>query len=337
MIWNAAPPLWNTSAAGRMAKEVHILLVRLGAFGDVIHALPAAASLRRSIPGARLTWAIDPKWKGLLEGNPDVDCVLAVNRRSPESLKAAWRYFRERPVDIAVDVQGLIKSGLLVRASQARRRIGFAAGFLRERAAGLFYTEQIAPKTQHVVEWNLDLASAAGATARVVDAPIPAGKPEGELPTKPFVLACPFAGWGAKQWPLEHYEELGTLLSGAGHDLVLNVAAQAQTSLYQHVSGLPGLIDATRRAAAVVGLDSGPLHLAAALKKPGVALFGPTDPARNGPYGGTIKTLRDAGAPTTYRRMNEILPCMRAITPRMVFEQLLPCLTTVSPNPTPTR
>ena len=320
-----------------MANRVHILLVRLGAFGDVLHALPAAASLRRSIPGAWLTWAIDPKWQCLLEGNPDVDAVLAVDRRSAESLKAAWRYFRETPVDIAVDVQGLIKSGLLVRASRAPRRIGFAAAFLRERAAGLFYTERIAPASKHVVDWNLDLAVAAGSATRVLDAPIPAGRPEGQLPAKPFVLACPFAGWGAKQWPVEHYGELANLLSGTGHDLVLNVAARTDSPLYQHVSGLPGLIDATRRAAAIVGIDSGPLHLAAALKKPGVALFGPTDPERNGPFGGTIKTLRDPGAPTTYRRMNDILPCMRALAPRMVFEQLLPCLTTASPNPTPTR
>jgi heptosyltransferase-1 len=320
-----------------MADGVHILLVRLGAFGDVLHALPAAASLRRTIPGARLTWAIDPKWQWLLEGNPDVDCALPVNRRSRESLLAAWRYFRERPVDIAIDVQGLIKSGLLVRASQARRRIGFAPAFLRERAAALFYNERIAPAGRHVVDWKLDLAAAAGANARIADVPVPAGRPEGELPQKPFVLASPFAGWAAKQWPMEHYEELARLLTDAGYDLVINVAARTESPLRQHVSGLPGLIDATRRAAAVVGLDSGPLHLAAALKKPGVALFGPTDPARNGPYGGTIKTLRDPGAPTTYRRMNEILPCMRALTPRMVFEQLLPCLTTASPNPTPTR
>jgi len=320
-----------------MPDGVHILLVRLGAFGDILHALPAAASLRRSIPGARLTWAVDPKWRWLLDGNPDVDHALVVNRRSRESLRAAWQYFQSNQIDIAVDVQGLIKSALLARASRAPRRIGFAAGFLRERAAGLFYTERVSPRLPHVVEWNLDLASAAGARERIAEFPVPPGRPEGELPAKPFVLACPFAGWAAKQWPLEHYEELAKLLSGTGHELVLNVAARVETPLFQHVSGLPGLIDATRRATAVVGLDSGPLHLAAALRKPGVALFGPTDPARNGPFGGTIKTLRSPDAPTTYRRMNEILPCMRALTPRMVFEQLLPCLTTASPNPTPTR
>jgi heptosyltransferase-1 len=189
----------------------------------------------------------------------------------------------------------------------------------------------------HVVERNLELAAAAGARERIVDSPIPAGAPEGELPQLPFVLASPFAGWAAKQWPLEHYQVLANLISETGHELVLNVPQRAHTSVRQHVSGIPGLIDATRRATAVVGLDSGPLHLAAALRKPGVALFGPTDPARNGPYGGTIKTLRDPAAPTFYRRTNEILPCMRALTPRMVFEQLLPCLTTASPNPTPTR
>ncbi len=320
-----------------MASGPHILLIRLGAFGDVLHALPAAASLRRSIPGARLTWAIDPKWQWLLDANPDVDHVLPVNRRSSASLRAAWHYFRANKIDIAIDVQGLIKSALLARASRAPRRLGFAPPFLRERPAAAFYTEQITPRSPHVVDWNLDLATAAGAQQRIIDAPLPPGTPEGQLPDSPFVLACPFAGWGAKQWPLEYYEQLAPLLRDTGHQLVLNLASPIKSPLPQHISGLPGLIDATHRAAAVLGLDSGPLHLAAALRKPGLALFGPTDPARNGPYGASIKTLRHPSAPTSYKRNPDILPCMRALSPRMVFENLLPCLTTASPNPTPTR
>lgn len=320
-----------------MARGPHILLVRLGAFGDVLHALPAAASLRRSIPGARLTWAIDPRWHWLLAGNPDVDHALPVDRRSRASLQSAWRYFQDNPVDVAVDVQGLLKSAILARASRAPRRFGFSTAHLRERAAALFYTGRITPASTHVVDRNLDLAIAAGATRRVIDFPLPPGQPEGTLPDGPFVLASPLAGWPAKQWPLELYTELANLLRAAGTELVLNVAQRIDSPLPQHVSGLGGLLDATRRAAAVVGLDSGPLHLAAALGKPGVALFGPTDPARNGPYGDSITTIRTSGAPTTYRRLNEILPCMRAITPRAVFEQLQTCLTTASPNPTPTR
>lgn len=89
-----------------------------------------------------------------------------------------------------------------------------------------------------------------------------------------------------------------------------------------HISSLHGLIYATRRALAVVGVDSGPLHLAAALGKPGVAIFGPTDPARNGPYGGTMKVLRQTGTETTYKRKATIDPAMSAISPEQVLEAL---------------
>jgi len=89
-----------------------------------------------------------------------------------------------------------------------------------------------------------------------------------------------------------------------------------------HLSSIAGLIDATRRAAAVVGVDSGPMHLAAALRKPGVAIFGPTDPAVNGPYGGTVDVLRAAGATTSYKRESSIAPSMREITPRQVWSSL---------------
>lgn len=320
-----------------MAEGPHILLIRLGAFGDLLHALPAAATLRRGVPGARLTWAVDPRWSGLLAGNPDVDTALSVDRRSWESLKRARAFFAENPVDLCVDLQGLIKSGALARASGARRRLGFATPLLREKLAALFYTEQAAVTARHVVDRNVELAQAAGGSQAVLDFPIPEGEPEGELPTGPFVLACPLAGWPAKQWPLEHFETLGQMLRDAGHTLVLNVARRIESPLAQHVSGLPGLINATRRAAAVIGLDSGPMHLAAALGRPGVALFGPTDPERNGPYGGSMRTLRHPDAPTSYRRGQEILACMRDLSPRLVFETLLPCLNTASPNPTPTR
>jgi heptosyltransferase-1 len=307
----------------------------MGAFGDLLHALPAAASLKRTIPGARLTWVVDPKWAWLLEGNPDVDVLLPVNPRSLQTLPQARGALRQ--IHTAIDVQGLIKSALIARISGASRRYGFATAYLREKIAGIFYTHRVRPQAGHIVDQNLDLAIAAGAQSRVVDFPLPKGKAEGALPHAPFVLACPWAGWAAKQWPLEHYGELAAMLAKeSGYRLVLNAAKafEAPAGVLVHVSGLPGLIHATRNAAAIVGLDSGPLHLAAALGKPGVALFGPTDPARNGPYGSTISVLRDPSAPTTYRRIAETLPCMRALTPRMVFERLLPCL---SPNHTPTR
>jgi heptosyltransferase-1 len=172
------------------------------------------------------------------------------------------------------------------------------------------------------VDKNLELAALAGArTILRSPCPIPQGTPEGELPAGDFILANPLAGWESKQWPLEYYAQLAASLE---IPLVLNGAPSTESELRQvkgahvHLSGLPGLIDATRRAKAVVGVDSGPLHLAAALGKPGVAIFGPTDPARNGPYGGSIRVLRAPDAKMTYKRGASISESMRAITPDQV-------------------
>jgi len=183
------------------------------------------------------------------------------------------------------------------------------------------------------VDRNLELAAHAGAAAGPVGFSLPPGRPEGELPSELFVLASPLAGWKSKQWPLEHWAALARLLHGhTNYRLVVNgppAAASLVTSIpgaLLHVSSVAGLIDATRRAAAIVGLDSGPVHLAAALSKPGVALFGPTDPARNGPYGGSIRSLRVPDAQTTYAREDSIHPSMRALTPEFVFRALMDVL-----------
>ena len=168
-----------------------------------------------------------------------------------------------------------------------------------------------------------ELAAAAGATSLLRVFPLPEGEPEGDLPEGRFVLACPFAGWGAKQWPLEYFAEVAR---GLDIPLVLNgppssAAALARTGARVHSSGIRGLIYATRRTSAVIGLDSGPLHLAAALSKPGVAIYGPSDPAVHGPYGGSIRVLRATGAATTQKRRSED-PSMLAIKPDAVLEAL---------------
>lgn len=299
---------------------MRILVVRLGAMGDVIHALPAVASLKR-IPRAHIAWALEPKWAALLEGNPAVDTILPLNRRDWSSVRSAWSRLRKGKYDVAVDFQGLMKSALVAWASGANQVVGYAN--TREVAAGVFYSKRVVTEAMHIVDQHLDLALASGAPGRTVEFAIPRGAPEGELPTGEFVLASPLAGWKSKQWPLEYYSELAKEVK-----LVINGAPTARAELEQirgahlHLSGLPGLIDATRRASAVVGVDSGPLHLAAALGKRGVAIFGPTDPARNGPYGGTLRVLRAEGTETTYQRATSIADSMRAITPAQVREAL---------------
>lgn len=300
-----------------------ILVVRLGAMGDVIHTLPAVASLKHSYPLAHITWAIEAKWAALQDGNPSLERVIPLDRGTSLGWRNAWRELRSAKFDFAVDFQGLLKSAVLAMLARVERIYGFRDP--REAPAAWFYSNKIVPRGVHVVDRNLDLAAAAGASSLLRSFPLPPGQPEGQLPDGEFVLASPLAGWGAKQWPLEYYSALGERLRReTGLTLVLNGPRELSLAhCSSHVSGLSGLIDATRRATAVLGLDSGPMHLADALGKPGVAIFGPTDPARNGPYQGNLKVLRASGAVTSYRRAAQPDASMLSITPGMVFEALL--------------
>jgi heptosyltransferase-1 len=164
---------------------------------------------------------------------------------------------------------------------------------------------------------------------------LPQGAPELPLPSGEFVLTSPAAGWMSKQWPAEHFVALGERLWRECHmplvvdcapkevDLARSIVDRAQPgSCVLHPSSLAGLIAATRRARAVIGVDSGPLHLAAALNIPGVAIYGPTDPARNGPFGKSFQVLRQPGTPASYQRDAQIHPSMAAIGPEEVWPAL---------------
>ena len=303
-----------------------ILILRLGAMGDIIHSLPGAASLKHSFPDSEITWVVEPKWAPLLEGNGFVDRLIFFRRDDPGSWRKTIAELRARRYDLAVDFQGLFKSALIAHLARPERLAGFGARVVRERLAGLFYSARIPSTAVHVVDQALDLAAGAGAQHLVRWFPLPKGKAEGRLPEGPFALASPLAGWTSKQWPMEYYERMAVLLREKhGMPLVLNGAPGAVPEIagaLRHESGIAGLIDATRRASAIIGVDSGPLHLAAALGKSGVAIYGPTDPVRNGPYGGDFQVFRTPGVRTTHRRGTSVDASMRAITP----EQILPAI-----------
>lgn len=309
-----------------------ILVVRLGAMGDILHTLPAAATLRRSFPSAHITWLIEPRWRPLLAGNPHIDEVAEFDRQGGPlgMIRSAWSLRARGGFDLGIDFQGLLKSALSLRLAGAAVRWGQRDP--REKPARLFYSYTAGHQgVTHIVDQHLALAQAAGATQVEIAFPLPAGRsspatdplpPDGE-----FVLASPLAGWGSKQWPAERFAELAAgLRQRLGWPLVLNLPDRVDwrcpPGAQIHRSDLDGLIDATRRAGAVVGVDSGPLHLAAALAKPGVAIFGPTDPARNGPYGGSLAVLRQAGAFTTHRRDPFPADAMRAISAGEVLAAL---------------
>jgi heptosyltransferase-1 len=307
-------------------KVKSILIVRLGAMGDIIHALPGASSLKHSFPSSRVTWVVEPSWAPLLEGNGFVDRIVVFRRDDPRSWRRTKDELRAERYDLAVDFQGLTKSALIAHIARPERIAGFGSRVVRERPAGLFYSTRVQSDAIHVVDQALDLAVGAGATNLVRAFPLPPGAPEGRLPTEPFVLASPLAGWTSKQWPLEYYATLARMLrEKLGMPLVLNGAPgtlPVVDGTLPHASGIPGLINATRRAALVIGVDSGPLHLAAALNKSGAAVFGPTDPVRNGPYGGDFEVFRIPDVPRTHRRGTTIAPSMRAISPEQVFAAL---------------
>ena len=326
-----------SSAAISSSSGPRILVVRLGAMGDVIHALPAVASLKHSFPGSHVTWLIEPQWASLLDRNPYVDSVAIFERGNPGAWLRSWRKLRASRFDFAVDFQGLVKSALAASMARPDRIFGLHQSQARERPAALFYSNRIQAHAAHIVERNLEIAAAAGAANILRTFPLPDGAREGELPNAGFVLASPLAGWRAKQWPLAFYSRLGRRLERELElPLVLNGPPGSELSsvidAIPHPSSVAGLIHATRRATAVIGVDSGPLHLAAALGKPGVAIFGPTDPARNGPYGDSICVLRSPHAITTYKRISTIDAAMRDIDPDRVFEALKTQLARYSPR-----
>jgi heptosyltransferase I len=317
-----------------------ILVIRLGAMGDIIHALPAVATLKQSFPGQRLMWLVASRWQPLLEGNPFIDELVSFERSEIASLPGSWRRLRNIRPGLAVDFQGLLQSALAGRITRPQSFLGFDRSVAREPLASMFYTHRIAVKGPHRVQRNMQLVQAARAQDVTWDCWLPQGTPEGELPKADFVLTSPFAGWNSKQWPLENYEALACRLQTEGLELVANVPAEraSEVAAYRHlrvqVSAISGLIHATRRAVAVIGLDSGPLHLAAALRKPGVALFGPTDPEQTGPFNSTMVVLRSPDVDTSYRRDRRIHGSMREISVEQVSTALHHSLSSLSvPRP----
>lgn len=321
-------------------KEIErILIVRLSAMGDVIHALPAVYGLREAFPQAQIGWLIEERWAELLcapefprrglrsAQRPLVDWVHTVNltgwRKTPFSLSAlqqaatVWNDVRSAGYDIAIDLQGAIRSALLARWSRAR--VVYGAAEPRETPASFFYTRKVIALGAHVVEQNFSLVEAVvGRKIKIADVEFPKDpRAEAQVERKlaqtgnsNFAILNPGAGWGAKRWPAERYGQVARELANAGLKPILNYGpgeeelvreaeeASAGTAAAMRFS-ISELIALTRRARLFIGGDTGPMHLAAAFKVPVVAIFGPTDPARNGPYGTRSIVLRNPASVTS--------------------------------------
>jgi heptosyltransferase I len=317
--------------------EHRFLLVRLGSMGDIIHALPAAAALRGTFPDARIDWAVEPRWTRLLQGNPDLNNVITAKRTSTEGMFATLKTVRAPRYTCVIDFQALYKSALLAFASGAPRRIGFASSYAREGPASIFYTERLNPRGPHKVDHNLTLALAAGAKSpQSARFPLMIDKEDEAAVSSElakhglgeFFVLNPGGGWMAKCWPAERYGELnrkvaarfgwrGVVTFGPGEEALADEAIRAAGDPAPIALPLPlgPLMALLRRAKFIVSADTGPLHLASALGTPVVGLYGPTDPARNGPYSCADVVVRNPHTSvTTYRRDASYSSSMLSIT-----------------------
>jgi lipopolysaccharide heptosyltransferase I len=298
-----------------------ILMIRMGAMGDIVHTLPAAATLRRAFPNAEIDWLVEEHWAALLAGNPHVSSVRKLRRRNLPALLRAVGDLRRRQYDCVIDFQGLMKSAAIAGLCGAGQVIGFETPALRERPAAMAYQRQVTvPMDAHVVEKNLALAHALGNSGPPMDDVLEFPLPGAAIDLAPpfpgdYLAVSPSAGWAAKRWPAERFAELiarvdremgwpSVVNCGPGEEeLAARIVAHAQPDRARIVSGdLRTLIGLALRARAFVAGDTGPLHIAAALGTPVVAVFGPTNPRRNGPYSQHSRVVRASGVETTYSR-----------------------------------
>ena len=315
--------------------------------GDLLHALPAVTALRTALPHASLGWAVEPHWAPLLSPAL-VDQVHLVPSRAwkqaPVSIATARsilelrRELRGQQYELVVDLQGSIRSAVIARLAGAPRVAGPAAP--REAFAARLYHRRIVAHAPDVISQAVEIISAALALPLFALPPILPRDAAAErwadaleLPEH-FTLLLPGAGWGAKQWP--HFAALARELAATGHRCVVNATPNAATFPEARFlpATIPQLIAITRRASLAIGGDTGPMHLAAALGRPTLALFGPTDPARNGPHfpqnapSVCPVILRSPASQTSYRRTAAPEAGLAAITVDEVLAAALALLET---------
>jgi lipopolysaccharide heptosyltransferase I len=352
----------------RLDGARRILVVKPSALGDVVHALPVAATLKRRYPAVRLDWLVEEAAAPVVTGHPAVAEVLVSGRprwlqqlRSPSRAASTLREvahflgaLRRRRYDAVLDLQGLLKSAVYVLAAAAPVRVGFAEG--REGAPWVLTHRVVAPpQPVHAVRRYLALAAAVDAGEPVLDFSIavePGDRAAAQaalagLP-RPRVVLHPGARWRTKLWDTEAWRRLAAGLVADGAGVVVTGSREDGALAEEIVSGvgarsaagrlsLKGLAALLAEADLVVTVDSGPMHMAAAAGAPILALFGPTDPARTGPFGPAAVLRRELPCSPCLSRRCHVAPrhrCMRELTSE---EALAAARRLLEPRPAATR
>jgi heptosyltransferase-1 len=337
-----------------------LLVVRLGAMGDVLHALPAVTALRQAHPGWIIDWVVEPAWCALLSAH----CETGNFSRGPAqplvdhlhlASTKAWRHhpfssntrheisglrtvLKSCQYDAILDFQGAVRSAVIGHMAGCRRRMGESRP--REWAARWWFTERVPTRGTHVIEQDVELASAVAGDDLAPLQPLLPIDPAAEAWCDAFLASCarrpvlllnPGAGWGAKRWPVERYAAVAAALAARGDCVLVNagpgeealanaIAAQSHGAARPLISTLSQLVALTRRVALVIGGDTGPVHLASALARPVVGIYGPTDPARNGPFGSRMRVLRSPLSRRDHSRRTQPEAGLLTITPDAVLE-----------------
>lgn len=305
------------------SRPNRFLAVRLSSLGDLVHTLPVVPALRSAFPDAQLDWVVDGRWSPLIKLVRGIDEVIPL-QPSVSGYLHCMRRVRRAGYSCVIDFQGIYRSAMLGWISGARRRIGRDRNSARERGAARFYTDRIIPLGQHVAEMSMSLAVCAGAR-RPAEVEFPIDIPAQEIRglreklgregVESYVVVSPGGGWKSKCWPADRFGALcAEIWRRHGIRSVINLAP-GEEQLGEAIladalaakpivrcSALPELVALLSQALLVVGGDTGPLHLAAALGTRVVALFGPTNASRNGPLPRGVVVQNYSSAPPNYQR-----------------------------------
>ncbi|MFH1980546.1 MAG: glycosyltransferase family 9 protein [Pseudomonadota bacterium] len=334
-----------------MTPAPTILIVKLSAIGDVIHTLPALNAIRRRYPRAHITWLVEPAAADLIVGHEALDRVLVSQRREwaggiktgprAKSLHRIARFvraLRDTRYDMVLDFQALLKGSLWVALARGRRKIGFGPGMAHQEMSWLLLNERIPAISMevHALERNLIMLEALGIHTRRVEYRLPVGPDNVRWVRqrlagggRPVVAINPMAKWPTKLWVPERFAVLADrLVTARGAAVVFTGGPEDRGSVDAIIArmsspainlagetSLKTLAALYASADCLVTTDTGPMHLAAAVALPVVALFGPTAPWRTGPYGRRHRVVRTAAACSPcFKRTCGTCHCMQAIT-----------------------
>ncbi len=324
-----------------------ILIIKPSSLGDVVHSLPFLNALRDSFPRAEIHWIIAKGLEGLLEGHPMINKLWIINkddwkrvrgaRATIKELRSLFKSLKAEKYDLVIDLQGLLRSGILTKATGAPVRVGFKEA---REGSRIFYTHTVkAGKDVHAVDRYLEIAKFLGCDISDIKFPFPLSFNSQRLTLKlqfpeKYALIVPGARWETKRWFPERFGQLASMMqvesiivggesdAGIASIVVRNsdgnaISAAGKTTLKE-------LIEIIKNARFVVTNDSGPMHIAAALNVPVFAIFGPTNPLRTGPYGRLHVIIRkELECSPCYKNNCRTVQCMEMISVREVADAII--------------